>query len=1290
MFGRSFNEIGNAILGKIYSFNEEFEQTGKVFSSWNNSDSIWKRLYPSKEDIQSQLIDIESVLPKIDENEANKILSIIKSIEDETNLEIKSFQELYDTGTEQNKWIAKYAQETKGQIRSTEGVIQANQQARTSAIAHNEALKQQTLGAKAAAAGMKLLAMAGNMIAMWAVTKIITKTAEAINNYIHRVEKAREKLEETTSELESIESEIKNINSQIDELLAKEDISIIDENEIKRLQLENAELENRRKILEAIAEEESAQLNEKIEDKWKKDYQQSYHVVSDDTGDHTYSMENWLNNRIDRANELLNLQRALTEEEQQEFSDIKTFLLDEGKYISENTEGYKAVTAEQRAQKAIWEDIIADIAYIGSTYPGTVQDVTDRLVEKFGYDTGIGGHKRLNKGISDWINSLTPEEKRIMVECELERATLIELKQYLSKNIGEIEKDVPEISISFNYNELENLESQVSSIQSAYDDIVSAIQEYNKQGFLSMSTIDSLIALDDEYINSLIDENGQLQYNAETFKQIALIKLEEAKSSIYQEACLELVRIKELDTALAAQELALANGTLTESAYETAKALYNEVVAMGGANAALAENVWSATTKKVALLDNQIQAVTSSTYDFAKLSSSVTPSSEILDKEITALEKAAEAGTITYKEYLKERERLVNDYYNRGLISAEEYYAELEGLAQAQVDYYDKVLAAVERRFDREIDKIQDTIDAIEKQNELLEKQKDKYDSALDAIQDLIDAEKEKHQDQIDDIEKENDAIQNQIDEYDLLLNAVTLVFDEKREAIQSEIDAIDDRIEALQKENDEHQKQIELEKAKDALLKARNQRTKYLYAGEGKGFIYQADTDAIAEAEQTLSDLTFQSTIDALEKEKELLADVIEQLDETEKKWQEISNAFDDQKAKSTAQELFGDDYENIILNGDPEMIASVMNQYTSAQQKLEDNESLIASIEEEITKLDELGNKWTEIATEHEKAINREHAAALLGAEWEKIILEDRQVAYDTFKTNYLSIQAQIDDNTSLIESYNEKIEYYNGLKEQWKDIADEYQKSVDDQILKQQWGEDAEAIILENRGNTINDFKDVYVTAQQELAKAAEESAERQYQAALKAKEAQDMLDSSTNTTSVKNQGLYKIVDKKGELVQGNFSTRYAAEHVLETVFNGDKEYKIQEYHTGLEQGYVGGSKFRPLSDDERLNILRRASIDGLKSNEVPAILQKGELVLTKDQIKGITNSLVAPDYYGNLANSLSSIPQGILGRESNVTQHITVTLPNITNTGGYENFVRAINQLGNDALQFSKRN
>ena len=173
--------------------------------------------------MQSELIDINSALPKVDKNKAEEILNLIKTIENGTNEEINSFQELYDTGDKQNQWIAKYAQETQGQIRSTEGVIKANKAARESAIAQNVAIQQQTLSAKAGQVALQGLAIAGNMIAMWAISKVIQLAVNAYDNYIHRVEKARERTSELFDEFKERNDTLAEHKKTVEELADRYD-----------------------------------------------------------------------------------------------------------------------------------------------------------------------------------------------------------------------------------------------------------------------------------------------------------------------------------------------------------------------------------------------------------------------------------------------------------------------------------------------------------------------------------------------------------------------------------------------------------------------------------------------------------------------------------------------------------------------------------------------------------------------------------------------------------------------------------------------------------------------------------------------------------------------------------------------------------------------------------------------------------------------------------------------------------------------------------------------------------
>ena len=62
--GRSINDIGNAINLKISTINKNFQATDDLIGSLKNSgSSIWKRLYPDKENIRTQLLDINSNFP---------------------------------------------------------------------------------------------------------------------------------------------------------------------------------------------------------------------------------------------------------------------------------------------------------------------------------------------------------------------------------------------------------------------------------------------------------------------------------------------------------------------------------------------------------------------------------------------------------------------------------------------------------------------------------------------------------------------------------------------------------------------------------------------------------------------------------------------------------------------------------------------------------------------------------------------------------------------------------------------------------------------------------------------------------------------------------------------------------------------------------------------------------------------------------------------------------------------------------------------------------------------------
>ncbi len=80
-------------------------------------------------------------------------------------------------------------------------------------------------------------------------------------------------------------------------------------------------------------------------------------------------------------------------------------------------------------------------------------------------------------------------------------------------------------------------------------------------------------------------------------------------------------------------------------------------------------------------------------------------------------------------------------------------------------------------------------------------------------------------------------------------------------------IDALQEQRDKLQEVNDEYQKQLDYEEALAELDKAKNQRNKLVFRN-GIGFRYEADQQAIDEAQKRVDELDYQAKIDALDKQ--------------------------------------------------------------------------------------------------------------------------------------------------------------------------------------------------------------------------------------------------------------------------------------------------------------------------------------------------------------------------------------------------------------------------------------
>lgn len=323
------------------------------------------------------------------------------------------------------------------------------------------------------------------------VTILATLLIKAIDTYIHRLDRAKEKLEETTTELESIGSEIDSINHKIDELLSKDKLSVTDENELKRLQEENRQLEIRQKLLEAQKAKDSAKVNRQIEKQYASQFTSSHIYTTNDNGQliEGQTAEEYLQYNIDKYEKLVAANRELTDAERVWLDNFRANALAKSESLMDLTEGYVAVTDEEKAFIGGINKLLEDISFVMDTEAGTIPDITTRLVDKFATHqlTPMSDLMYTDKEISDWINSLSDDEKKIMLTCDIDDKSLDNLKRYLEENLN---KDVPEIELDVKFSRREMIDA-INGMSGGFDVLDEIYADIFDKGSFDFTKLDT-------------------------------------------------------------------------------------------------------------------------------------------------------------------------------------------------------------------------------------------------------------------------------------------------------------------------------------------------------------------------------------------------------------------------------------------------------------------------------------------------------------------------------------------------------------------------------------------------------------------------------------------------------------------------------------------------------------------------------------------------------------------------------------------------------------------------------
>lgn len=294
--------------------------------------------------------------------------------------------------------------------------------------------------------------------------------------------------------------------------------------------------------------------------------------------------------------------------------------------------------------------------------------------------------------------------------------------------------------------------------------------------------------------------------------------------------------------------------------------------------------------------------------------------------------------------------------------------------------------------------------------------------------------------------------------------------------------------------------------------------------------------------------------------------------------------------------------------------------------------------------------------------------------------------------------------------VDALNKVIDNLEAYKEQWNSVAKEYEEKQNEMIAQQMLGADIERQILAGRLDVLEDFKNKYLAIQQAIKDANTNAAQAALNEATSPSNAGSVKSNNTSTTTnkpsntlgtkelpedpnLKNKktysrhgssatnkwqmstyasgtdnakpGYHEVAESGDEIIRDNYGNAFVAKgHQLHEFEGGETVYSASETQELLNGKYI------PLS-----SCMLSDSMNKLLS-------------LNSSEIKSLFTSQNMPDFNFSKSPTMSNNSSQ---REVIVTQNINVTLPNVTNESGFNNFKKELDRLKLDAYQFAnKRN
>lgn len=209
---RTFAEWGSQVKE---AFNGAETGANKFYTTLNKISSVMKTAFTVPKDkldwiknAQGEIVtknNIDSYIPQLSQEEADELAKAIQAQSIAVTNGTSNWQDYFQNlNIQGQKHITELIKNTKDLSKLTgDDLVQATNAARESALKHNAALQQETLGAKAATLGLEALSVIGNALISMGISFAISAIIKGIDNLAHSAQKCKERVNDLMNTYDS-------------------------------------------------------------------------------------------------------------------------------------------------------------------------------------------------------------------------------------------------------------------------------------------------------------------------------------------------------------------------------------------------------------------------------------------------------------------------------------------------------------------------------------------------------------------------------------------------------------------------------------------------------------------------------------------------------------------------------------------------------------------------------------------------------------------------------------------------------------------------------------------------------------------------------------------------------------------------------------------------------------------------------------------------------------------------------------------------------------------------------